>query len=108
MSNVTRHSKARHLTISLECAQEQVVMTLTDDGQGFDPSTVVSAPDQSRGLGIAGMRERASLVSGRVTVDSAPGRGTMVRVTIPLSPIFNTKGDRQSQGGRDQCRHSSA
>lgn len=84
MSNVARHSEARHLTIGLEQTNGQVTMTLTDDGRGFDPSAVIAAPDQSRGLGLAGMQERASLTGGQVTVESTPGGGTKVAVVVPV------------------------
>ncbi|MCZ7567721.1 MAG: cache domain-containing protein [Ardenticatenaceae bacterium] len=88
MSNAVRHGKADHLTIRLERINGQAMMTLSDDGVGFDPSTVVAAPDQSRGLGLAGMQERASLAGGQVVVESAPGRGTAVRVVVPLSAVI--------------------
>lgn len=84
MNNVARHSGATHLNISLERRGGQVRMTLQDNGQGFDLSSVTAAPDQSRGLGLAGMQERASLAGGQVTVESTPGEGTSVSVVIPL------------------------
>ncbi len=89
MSNVARHSEASHLSIHLAREDDQAIMVLTDDGRGFDPATVIAAPDQSRGLGLAGMQERASLAGGQVTVESAPGRGTTVRVVMPLSPTVD-------------------
>ncbi|MFQ5613840.1 MAG: histidine kinase [Anaerolineae bacterium] len=83
MSNVARHSQARNLDVHLKYAGGQVAMTLADDGQGFDLSAVDSAPELGRGLGLAGMQERASLVGGQVTVQSTPGRGTTVHVIVP-------------------------
>ena len=85
MSNVARHSGASHLSIHLAREDDQATMVLTDDGRGFDPAAVTAAPDQSHGLGLAGMQERASLAGGQVTVESVPGRGTTVRVVMPLS-----------------------
>ena len=84
MSNVARHSGARQMRIRLAREGGQISMSLTDDGRGFDPAAVTAAPDQSRGLGLAGMQERASLAGGLVTVESAPDQGTMVRVVVPL------------------------
>jgi two-component system sensor histidine kinase UhpB len=84
MSNVARHSGATSLNIRLAREDDQATMTLADDGVGFDPAGVTPAPEQGRGLGLAGMRERASLAAGQVSVTSAPGRGTTVRVVIPL------------------------
>ena len=85
MSNVARHSQASKLTIHLAYETEQVFLTLTDNGLGYDPSSLDLALDFSRGLGIAGMKERASLAGGQVTVESAPGEGTIVHVVIPIS-----------------------
>jgi len=85
MSNVARHSGAQHLNVELIQREGQLTLTLSDDGHGFDPTAVTTTPDRSRGLGLAGMQERASLAGGQVTVESAPGRGTTVRVVMPLS-----------------------
>lgn len=83
MSNVARHSQAKNLTIQLLNQEGQIVMTLTDDGQGYDSSVVTSMPNYNRGLGLASMQERALLVGGQVTIASTPGQGTTVRVVIP-------------------------
>jgi len=83
MSNVARHSQANHLTIELSRQDSQIIMTLADDGQGCDLAVVTSAPNYDRGLGLAGMQERASLVGGQVTVESELGQGTTVRVIVP-------------------------
>jgi len=85
MSNVARHSGARYLYVCLSQEDGQITMTLTDDGRGFDPSAITSAPEPNRGLGLAGMQERASLAGGQVTVESAPGQGTKVCVVIPVA-----------------------
>jgi signal transduction histidine kinase len=84
MSNVARHSGAHRLLIRLARVNDQIIMKLTDDGRGFDLSTVTSAPSQMHGLGLAGMQERASLVGGQVMVTSVPGQGTTVYVALPL------------------------
>jgi len=84
MSNVARHSQAKNLVIRLEKGSDQVTMTLSDDGQGLDPTRKTAASDLTRGLGLAGMRERASLVRGQVSIESSAGKGTTVRVIIPL------------------------
>lgn len=85
INNVARHSQAGCLSIRLGCERGQVTMSLSDDGQGFDPTATSSEPDHSQELGLAGMQERASLAGGRVMVDSSPGQGTIVRVVIPLA-----------------------
>jgi two-component system sensor histidine kinase UhpB len=84
MVNVARHSKAEHLTIRLNNSNDQVVMTLVDDGQGFDPTSVSLAFEHGRGWGLIGMQERASLAGGQLNVESMPGEGTTVQVVIPM------------------------
>ncbi|MCL4301456.1 MAG: HAMP domain-containing protein [Anaerolineae bacterium] len=84
MSNVARHSQARHLVIRLWHEAGRINMALADDGQGCDLSTLAQTADYGRGLGLAGMQERASLAGGQVTIDSGPGQGTAVRVVVPV------------------------
>ncbi len=78
LSNATRHSGAGRIEVRLRRpAGGGVALDVTDDGRGF-------AFDESEGgLGIAGMRERALLVGGELTIESRPGRGTTVRLTVP-------------------------
>jgi len=59
------------------------VVTVEDDGRGFDPARAMST--DGGGLGLFGMRERAGYIGGVVDVTSAPGQGTVVRAEIPLS-----------------------
>lgn len=95
MNNVARHSKAESLEISLQRVDEQAMMTLSDDGCGYDLSAVRTEEDYSRGLGLAGMQERASLVGGKVTVESEPGQGTMVRVMLPVPAAANGRNNHE-------------
>jgi two-component system sensor histidine kinase UhpB len=78
LSNVARHSGATRVTVSLRRrADGGVQLDVTDDGRGF-------AFDESEsGLGIAGMRERALLVGGELTIESRPGHGTTIHLTVP-------------------------
>jgi signal transduction histidine kinase len=84
MVNVARHSQAKHLSIRLANSSSKVVMILSDDGQGFDPTSVSMALEHGRGWGLIGMQERASLAGGQLTVESIPGEGTTVRVELPV------------------------
>jgi two-component system, NarL family, sensor histidine kinase UhpB len=77
LSNVARHSGAAHVALTLRRDVDGVELTVSDDGTGF-----VFA-DSERGLGIGGMRERALLVAGDLTIESRPDAGTTVRLTIP-------------------------
>ncbi len=84
MSNVARHSGASRLRIELVHTDGKVTMTLVDNGRGFDSSAMTSDADPWGRLGLAGMQERASLAGGETTVETALGRGTIVRVTVPV------------------------
>jgi len=76
LSNAARHSGARRVDVTLRRTDGAVELTVADDGRGF-------AFEQSeRGLGIGGMRERALLVGGELTIESRPGQGTTVRLRI--------------------------
>jgi two-component system, NarL family, sensor histidine kinase UhpB len=77
LSNVARHSGAAHVTVALRRDADGVELTVADDGTGF------AFADSERGLGIGGMRERALLVAGELTIESRPDAGTTVRLTIP-------------------------
>jgi PAS domain S-box-containing protein len=81
VSNARRHSGAHTVHVRLACEGGSVVADIADHGCGFALAGAVHA---ERGLGLIGMQERAIMVGGRVSVDSAPGRGTRVRVTIPV------------------------
>jgi two-component system sensor histidine kinase UhpB len=78
LSNAARHSGAAHVSVHLSRqADGGVELEVADDGRGF------AFEASERGLGIAGMRERALLVGGELTIESRPGHGTTVRLTVP-------------------------
>jgi two-component system sensor histidine kinase UhpB len=78
--NVVRHSRSDQARVEVERNSGHVVATVADEGRGFDVDDALV----SGALGLFGMHERASYVGGRVTVRSAPGQGTRVRIEIPL------------------------
>ncbi len=84
LTNVVRHARARQASLLLEVRGESVVAVVEDDGCGFDAEGLMSGPPGEHSLGLHGMRERAELVGGRLTVESSPGQGTSVFVEVPL------------------------
>ena len=77
LANAARHSDASRIDVRLRRAGGGVELTVADDGRGF-------AFEQSeRGLGIGGMRERALLIGAELTIESRPGHGTTVRLSVP-------------------------
>ena len=84
INNVAKHAEASNVGIRLVFTGTSVSVVVEDDGLGFDLKTVAESKDKSRGLGLLGMRERASLLDGKATIESQPGRGTRVAVEIPV------------------------
>jgi signal transduction histidine kinase len=83
LTNVARHANARSCRVTLRRRNDAIEIAVDDDGIGFDPEAQRDAITHA-GLGLLGMRERAARLSGTCTVDSAPGRGTRVVVSLPL------------------------
>lgn len=81
LTNVRKHARARAATLTLSYMGDQVALDVQDDGVGFD----AAAP--AEGFGLAAMRQRAEQLGGAVVVESAPGRGTTVALTLPLHPL---------------------
>lgn len=78
LTNVARHSGAKHVTVKLEPRGDEIHLSIEDDGRGLP-----GAPD-GRGMGMIGMRARARSAGGDVTVRSRPGEGVCIQVRIPL------------------------
>ena len=83
LTNVARHAQAGHVEIRLHVLPTAFELVVTDDGRGITPAELGATGT----LGILGMRERALTWHGRVTVHGEPGRGTIVRVFMPVDRI---------------------
>jgi two-component system CheB/CheR fusion protein len=83
MNNVFKHAAAKTVSVSIERRGEHVLCIVEDDGTGFDQQTLSEHGDVRR-IGIAGMRERVGIVGGELTIESDAGRGTTLRVKLPL------------------------
>jgi signal transduction histidine kinase len=79
LRNVSRHAHASRVSVSLGPVNGGVRLSVTDDGAGFDKKEQAKRAS----LGLASMRERVGLVSGRLEIESAVGRGTAVSVWVP-------------------------
>ena len=84
INNVYKHAAAKSVSVSVERRGEYVIAIVEDNGQGFDREALDNGGDQQPRIGIAGMRERAAIVGGELTVESSVGQGTTVRVKVPL------------------------
>lgn len=94
ITNIARHSRARHATVSLEFTGTAVRLEVRDDGVGFDVAASLTDPARRR-LGLLGMRERVALVGGTLCIDSRPGGGAVVRADIPV-PAAPTEEDARA------------
>lgn len=80
LTNVARYAGARTASVLVERQGSDVIAIVEDDGQGFDLEQNIG----DRHLGLVGMRERAELLGGALTIESQPGRGTEIHVRLPL------------------------
>jgi nitrate/nitrite-specific signal transduction histidine kinase len=85
LTNVRRHALAKRVTIVASIEAEELVLAVTDDGRGF--ATADRARDGRPRFGLQTMAERAGAVGGRLDIESAPERGTTVRVRVPVSVL---------------------
>lgn len=82
LSNVRKHASAREVAISISRTGGRLDICVRDDGSGFDPRSISRSAYFHQGLAI--MRERVESLHGKIRLDSVPGRGTTVRVSVPL------------------------
>lgn len=85
LTNIARHARAGHVGLILEQREDALLVIIEDDGQGFNVEEQMGPALTGGRLGLLGMRERAALVAGTLTVESAPGEGTTVFLCIPVS-----------------------
>jgi signal transduction histidine kinase len=81
LSNISKHACADHISVSLKCIGDDVLLSVQDDGIGFDAAEEKEKP----GLGFCSMRERASLIHGEFSISSQPETGTVIAVRVPLT-----------------------
>jgi signal transduction histidine kinase len=80
LNNVSRHAQASAAQVGLQRTDQQIDLTIQDDGTGFDSERV-------RGLGLLGMEERVHHLGGNFSIDSQPGRGTLLKIHLPLANL---------------------
>ena len=80
LTNALRHAHATEIRVTLTCGSASLELSVEDDGAGF----AVDSPGHQSGLGLRGMKERAEVLGGKLTITSAPGQGTQARVVIPI------------------------
>jgi len=81
LANAARHARAARVAVRLHRADDRLIVAVEDDGDGF-----AGADPPAHGIGLVTMRERAMLLRGTLALESAPRRGTVVRLVVPLAP----------------------
>jgi PAS domain S-box-containing protein len=82
LANVMKHARAARVELELTCDDQEVTLSISDTGVGFDFNEIQARPS---GLGLVNMRERVRAVRGRLDIQSEPDRGTHITIQVPLS-----------------------
>jgi signal transduction histidine kinase len=93
LTNVQRHARAGHVTITAQLSVHEARLSIADDGSGFD-STRHNNQTTGRwgGYGLRGVQERLELVAGSLEITTQPGRGTQLIAVVPRSPVARSAG----------------
>jgi signal transduction histidine kinase len=91
LTNVAKHAAASRVVVTLDTFAHQICLIIEDDGRGFDVETVMNGDNKLVGWGLMGIRERTLLLGGKYIVESAPGEGTVIHVSVPF--IMETQQD---------------
>jgi signal transduction histidine kinase len=88
LNNVARHAQAQRVDIRFRFADDEIVLEIQDDGRGFElPERWITLAREGH-LGLVGAAERAEAVGGKLDVESAPGKGTCLRVIVPRERVL--------------------
>ncbi len=85
LTNVIKHGRSANARIRLSMRNEHLIVTVADEGAGFDVEAAMASSDNPSGLGLRGMRDRAELFGGRLRIRSTQDEGTVVELSVPYS-----------------------
>ncbi len=83
LTNIAKHAEAKNVSVVSGYRDSTLVVVVEDDGKGFDVDRVMASADKKK-LGLFGMRERASLIGGKIAIESQPGAGATIFLEVPL------------------------
>jgi signal transduction histidine kinase len=89
LTNILKHSGATHAKVAMNFNEERLEISISDDGKGFNPEAVearADAPGTLAGDGLINMRQRLADLGGQCSIESIPGKGTLIRFVLPLPP----------------------
>jgi signal transduction histidine kinase/ligand-binding sensor domain-containing protein len=81
VNNIIKHSDAAEADIKIKSAENEIVITIKDDGRGFDTDNIKS---KGSGLGLVSLKERTNMIGGKISINSSVGNGTEIKVILPL------------------------
>ncbi len=102
LTNVARYAGVNEVAVRVTADEEKLCVEVEDEGVGFDPMSALGAGST---FGLVGMHERAILLGGQLTLDSAPGRGTRLKAELPVGDAIN-KGDSDAGNNHRAGRRS--
>ncbi len=98
IGNIVQHSQAKNVTISLKREGNELILSISDDGKGFNVSQITGIEEGGRGAGLFGMKERVRLLGGNCSVNSQPEQGTTATARVPLTWITDDAEDTRISG----------
>jgi signal transduction histidine kinase len=87
ITNIVRHAEAKHATVQLSQSPTHWILIVQDDGHGFDSATTLNQSLADQRWGLFGVRERVELLGGAFQIESTIGKGTTLKVEIPIEKI---------------------
>ena len=100
LTNIVKHSGAGSASVTVRREEEKIVFSIEDDGKGFDVTQVSAQEPAERGLGLAGMEERVSMLGGSLALWSEPGKGMRISFSIPVQEEKDSYGALSHHAGR--------
>jgi PAS domain S-box-containing protein len=85
LANIRKHATPKHIAVTLEVESDHIVVDIKDDGGGFDKDEAKSRPNAVLHLGLDSLRERVQAAGGTINIDSTPGIGTDIRLSVPTN-----------------------
>ena len=85
LENIRKHSQATRVQVSVVVKKTILIIKVIDNGRGFDSSQM----DSARGIGLALMHQQAALISGKLTIESQEGKGTLIKIRVPIKETIN-------------------
>ncbi len=94
LNNIKKHAQANNVWLTVIRGEKELLTTIRDDGRGFDVAEVEISYATRGSIGLLNLYERAEMLGGQIAIESAPGQGTTVSLTVPLPSTKATPGDK--------------